>query len=198
MSYYYSYYVGYIKDGIHHFLGPYDSQGNIKPVICKSRSFASDLHEDFLIMKEEDAGDDVKKELMEESFMGDMRLNARYLKLADLPTGDFVKTGYYLIDAVKSYEESQDEEDLRYGYITPTVYNAMAANEVKFGKPAPKKDVEGEEYVPYTASDYMYYAATFYNSKEFEAFMLREVAEMLRGYDFPGEDATLTIIETEG
>ena len=38
MSYYYNYYIGYKKDNKIYPLGPYDCNGNLKPVISKSSS----------------------------------------------------------------------------------------------------------------------------------------------------------------
>ena len=44
----------------------------------------------------------------------------------------------------------------------------------------------------------MYYAYPDYESKEYEAFMIRNVAEMLRPWSNFPEDAVLVALETEG
>ena len=48
MSYYYNYYLGYVKDGRVFSLGPFDYSGKLKALLSRSRSFASDLHDRFL------------------------------------------------------------------------------------------------------------------------------------------------------
>ena len=73
----------------------------------------------------------------------------------------------------------------------------FVTKKVYFGKNKPKKDCAGIEYTEPNASDYMYYAYPDYHSKEYEAFILRELAEALRDYNMP-KDVKYVILETEG
>lgn len=56
MSYYYTYYLGRRETatGKVGLAGPYDKDGRAVSIMSKSRSFASDLHEDMLPLAEED------------------------------------------------------------------------------------------------------------------------------------------------
>ena len=75
----------------------------------------------------------------------------------------------------------------------------MLKNELMFGKPAPEKDCEGEEYQPKSASDYMYYAYMDHSSKAYETFILRAFAEALGDYDSDlPKGYKVVILETEG
>ena len=62
MSYYYTYYLGYEREGKIYPLGPYDCFGKLRDVVNRSRSFASDLHERFWPVKEEEISDELRKE----------------------------------------------------------------------------------------------------------------------------------------
>ena len=201
MSYYYNYYIGYKSQGKIYPLGPYNSIGRLKDVISRSSSFASDLHEDFSCIKETEISDELRKEFTTKDWNGNEVVAVKYLPISDLPTGSFVKKGYFLIEDVKRYEDNSDDNwDFEgfYDCVTPTVYAAMLEHELKFGKPKRQKDDFGEWYTPKAASDYMYYAYPDYESKEYEAFMIRNVAEMLRPWSNFPEDAVLVALETEG
>lgn len=199
MSYYYNYYIGYKLDNKIYPLGPYDSFGKLNSVLSKSRSFASDLYEDFSLVKEEEISDELRKEFEYEDWDGRKRIRIKYLPLSELPNSDFIKTGYFLIKDIEQYEKNEKhffDEDIFYKKLTPTMYSILLQKELLFGKNEPKKDIEGEEYTEYNASDYMYYAYPDYNSKEFEVTSIYEVATMLDN-NLP-KDAKIVVLETEG
>lgn len=198
MSYYYSYYLGYKHEGKIFPLGPYNAFGKLHSVVTRSRGFASDLHESFYDVGEDLVSDELRKEFEYTDWNGEKRVDLRYLPLKELPSGSFIKTGYFLIDDVKRYEEYHGTDGIFFEHLSPTVYAAMAQHEAQFGKPGPKKDDFDEEYQPYSASDYMFYAYPDYHSKEYEALLISEAAEELSGYQEMPEGAELVVIDSEG
>lgn len=199
MSYYYNYYIGYKHDGKLFPLGPYSATGKLKPAVCKSRSFASDLHDDLNYVQEDMISDELRKEFTYKNYNGeDVMEQIRYCMLQDLPASDGFTRGYFLIDDVKLFEEDRSA-DVFYDKLSPEVYAAMLKNELLLGKPASEKDCEGEEYQPKSASDYMYYAYMDYSSKDYEVFVLRQFADALGDYDSDlPKGYELVILETEG
>ena len=200
MSYYYTYYIGYMSENKIYPLGPYSATGELKSVISKSASFASDLHRDFLNVLEDRISDELKKEFSYENWNGETVMErVKYLPVKDLPKDSFVKSGYFLIEDVIAYENDSNSEELFYEHVSPTVYAALLQHEAQFGKPAPKKDEEGYEIPVYSASDYMYYTYPDYNCKEYEADLLRTVAYMLGEFDLKlPKGYELVVLETEG
>ena len=61
MSYYYSYYAGYKYDGKIYPLGPFNCFGKLRAIVEKSRSFASDLHNDFYDVPDDAASDELRE-----------------------------------------------------------------------------------------------------------------------------------------
>ena len=198
MSYYYDYYVGYKLDDKIYPLGPFDNKGKLKPVISDSSSFASPLHQRFYEIRESEVSDEFRANFEWEDWQGKKTLGTvKYLPVDELPTGNFVKSGYFLIDDVKAYEAKDVWFVGFYDTVSPVVYAAMAEKELKFGKNQPKKDEEGFEYTEPNASDYMFYVYPDYKCEEFDAFMLRRAASALEPYDV-SEGMELVIIESEG
>lgn len=197
MSYYYCYTIGIMdkEDKIKPF-GPYDANGNLKYVIEKSCSFASDLHEDFYKVKEEQVTDELRKQFSYKEWDGKEKLEVKYLLIENLTTKSYLKKGYFLIDDIQAWEQGGDDS-LFCSMITPEVYAEKMRNELTFGKNQPKKDEYGNKYTEPNASDYMYYAAIDYNSKEYEAEQIRNVAAILENYDMP-EGSKLVALEVEG
>ena len=198
MSYYYQYYIGYMENGKIYPYGPYTSERKLKPIVEKSRSFASDLHEYFVNVAEVQISEELRNEFGYKDWQGIESVSVKYLLYENLPNGDYIVKGYFPIDDVQAWEQG-DDDSLFYNVINPIVYAAMAKNEIIFGKNQPKKDAEGNEYTKPNASEYMYYAAPQYNSKEYEAFQIRAVINMLYDYDFFADDTKkIVILETEG
>lgn len=197
MSYYYCYTIGIMdkEDKIKPF-GPYDANGNLKYIIEKSCSFASDLHEDFYKVKEEQITDELRKQFSYKEWDGKEKLEVKYLPIENLTTKSYLKKGYFLIDDVQAWEQGGDDS-LFCNMITPEVYAEKMRNELTFGKNQPKKDEYGNKYTEPNASDYMYYVAIDYNSKEYEAEQLRNAAVILENYDIP-EGSKLVALEVEG
>lgn len=198
MGYYYSYYIGYEEpeSGLIKPFGPFTYEGKIKPVLERSRSFASDLYESFYSMSEDRISTELRELFEYEDWKGEKRIDVKYLPFDELPDDDFIKKGYFFIDDVQAWEQGGDDS-LFYNMISPTMYAAMVKNEIVFGKNQPVKDDEGNEYTKPNASEYMYYAAPQYDSKEYESFIIKQVVSMLCDYDFC-ENKRIVILETEG
>lgn len=200
MSYYYQYYIGYedLSSGIIYPYGPYNCKGELKPVVEKSRSFASDLHNDFVYVPDACISTELREKFEYENYLGVKQVDVKYLRFEDLPNEDYIKKGYFLIDDVQAWEQGGDDS-LFYSMITPQIYAEKMRNELTFGKNQPKKDENGEEYTEPNASDYMYYAAYDPTSKEYEVFLIKEAVSMLWDYDFFKDDnKRIVILETEG
>lgn len=205
MSYYYSYYIGYRdSSGKIYPYGPYDTFGKLYPVIERSRSYASDLHELFYIIPEDSISNELKNGLgYKDEGKDDYTFHGKYLPLTDLPNGDYIKSGYFLIEDVKRYNKDNfDSEDLFYNMITPDVYAEMLHNQLIFDNSIyEKEDIEGERYIIPRASDYIRFSAPDYYSKEYEAAIIRQTATILDNWKFfhnKDDFHEMVIIETEG
>ena len=198
MSYYYNYYIGYKKDGKIYPWGPYNANGKLEPMVSRSRSFASDLHKEFYPVSDEEVSEELRKEFEYEDWNEAKRLDVKYLSENDLPTGSYIRTGYFLIKDVEAYanDEHGNFEGF-YDVISPEVYAAKLQHEMMFGKNQPKKYDEGYEYTEPNASDYMYYAYPNYETKEYESFILRQLIEALCEYHAEG-NVEYVVLETEG
>ena len=187
MSWYYSYYIGKKVENKIEIIGIYDNKGKVHPVIERSRSFASSLKDRFDRYNGEDL-----EELKE-------KLSTDYISICpykDLPKGDFIKTGYFLIEDVTQYLKENDTWDLFYDKISPEVYAEKLKNEQMLGAPKPKKDIEGNEYEVHSCADYMYFAYPDYYCEEYEVFMIKDAVEMLEPYNYERDD--LVIVLSQG
>jgi len=190
MSYYYEYYIGYEdSDGLIYPLGPFDNRGNIHPVLLRSRSFASDLHDLFYLIPEEKRS----KELIETFHVDDdYPFDVKMLDFKDLPNDNFVKHGYFLIEDVEGYLEDGDCWDRFYERLDPLIYFQKAMAESTFGL---KKDYDPEtEDPPRSCADYMYFAYPNYISKEYETHLINQAKESLYSYKIK----KYVVLETEG
>lgn len=166
-------------------LGPFDNNGNLCSILVKSRSYASNLHEKFRKISDDEISDDIRKHFeYRDDYTGKNIVDLKVLEVDKLPSGEFVKSGYVLIDDVKAYENGED--DVFYGVLSPTVYAAKANNERIFGKNEERTDEYGDKYHEPNASEYMYYAWVDKNSEEFEACIIRGVYHMMVDYEEDG------------
>lgn len=193
MSWYYNYYLGYEKDDKVYPLGPYDVDGKIHPIFSVSRSFASDLHEDFYFVGKEKFSDKAIEALGYEGTLEELWM----LPINELGSDDFIKRGYFLTRDVQEYLKDGDSYDRFYESLSPEVFAAKVANESKMGPPQPKKDIEGNEIEVYSANEYMYFAYPDYNSREYEVFKIRNALDMFR-YAHATKDGKVVILMTQG
>lgn len=197
MSYYYNYYLGYVKDGRVFPLGPFDYSGKLKALLSRSRSFASDLHDRFFRIKEEMISDELRHEFEYEDYEGGIQMqNIHTLMLDELPKGSYIKSGYFLIEDVERYMHTGDSDSF-YDRKDPAVFAAILQSEAVLGAPPTKYDLEGNPYPIRSAADYMYFAYPDYQSEAYEAFLIRQFAEALERYPDIEFDSII-VLETEG
>lgn len=204
MSYYYNYYLGYQdKNGKIYPLGPFDCFGKIRAVVSNSRSFASDLHDDFNHMQEDSITDELKKVFGYTDFNGVERCEVKWLPIDELPSGSFIKEGYFLMDDIMTYKKEHYADDLFYDYIPAELYAAKLQAEIVLGPPKQPehKDDETDDYDElspvHSCRDYAFYAYPDYRSREYEAHVIREAASDFM-YMHELKDATIVVLETEG
>ena len=143
MSYYYNYYLGYVKDGRVFPLGPFDYSGKFKALLSRSRSFASDLHDRFFRIKDEMISDELRHEFEYKDYKGEIQMqNIHTLMLDELPQGSYIKSGYFLIEDVERYMHTGDPDSF-YDRKEPAVFAAILQNEAVLGAPPTKYDLEG-------------------------------------------------------
>ena len=187
MSWYRNYFIGLQDpDGKIYPLGPFDNKGNLKYVLEKSQSFETGICESFTKLTNEMWTDELEKLFLHPDCQDDLEEVTKFVHeytsfcyVKDLPTGDWIKRGYYLIDQIQSYEESDGEFDEFYDYMSPDVYARHMEQELKFGPPKPRKDEFGDEYTPHSCSEYSYFCYPDYNCIERDAFELRKMANIL-------------------
>ncbi len=202
MSWYYTYYVGFEREGKIYPLGPYNVEGKLCSVISRSRSFASDLHNRFYDISKEMVSKELKNEFLkyakedEEEELRELSLLS-YLPIDELPKGDYVKRGYFLTEEVERYEENPGDAYMT-PPISPTVYAKKMEKEFRFGLNKPKKDDFGEEYTEPNASDYTYYAYPDYECEEYEAERIRNTAYTLYDYNYEKSGVKLVVILEQG
>lgn len=199
MSWYYCYKLGYIdkEDGKIYPLGPFDSAGEWYDAFYRSSSYASDLHDEFLPIPDTMVSNELKNKCNYFNKDDYIRNLVSYLPLDELPTGDYIRKGYFLIDDIKQYEKDKYESEYFYDYMDPGEYARRLENELKFGKPEPQEDCEGNKYTVHSCADYSYYAYPKYCSKEYEAYLLREIADIYEYSDLV-KNNKIVVILTQG
>ena len=205
MSIYYDYYIGYWKNNKIYPYGPYNQAHDFKSIISTSGYRETGLHKEFWKV---DAAE-LSEELMDAlygSCKDDMNidcLSIYKLDMGDLPTGSYVKRGYFKISEVAEYEadiDAQNPSEIFTYPIDPITYNGMMASELQFGPPTPKKDSFGKEYTPLSAREYMYYSYIDYSCPEYAASVIRSVFHMLYSSyssddkELVGEDPEFVVI----
>ena len=186
MSRYYDYYLAYSKKGKLFPLGPFDRKQKLKAVLSKSESFASSLYQNFDDCPASKLGPKLKEFFTYNDWNGKPTVgNLKFIKLTDLPKGSILRRGYFLIEDIERYEKNESDyvDELFYEWLTPTAYAAKATNEARFGKPEQQFDCEGFPLPNYSAGDYAYYAYIDHQTEEYEAYQIRDIAELLTEYD---------------
>ena len=214
ISWYYDYYLIYKnkEDGKFYPFGPFDYEGDYKDVLSKSRSFASDLHEEFIdIRSAEDRKALVSEELLktihngldeeecQKFYEGDNDFYWSYLHIDELPKGDYIKKGYVLIEDIERCEDPDAYFEGFYDVLSPDMYARKLENELKFGRPRPQKDCEGEEYTPHSVADYSFYMWVDNTSKEYDAYIIRRALGYMREmYELDHGDEEIYVLLVQG
>lgn len=194
MSCYYTYYLGYRKDGKIYPFGPFDKDGRFQPVFYCSSSFASDLHNDFYFIIEDEFSDELREVFQYKDYDNNLKLReVKILDYKDLPSGSFIRSGYYLVRDVEKYQKDEDCWDIFYECMDPTIYAERLKNEIVLGPPKTEKDCEGNDVDTYTCGDYMYFCYPDYHCREYESWVIREMLDILKDYNI--EDYVVLLIE---
>ena len=209
MSWYYSYYIcrKEKENGKLYPFGPFDYKGDFFDALEKSRSFASKLYESFYDIRSAEDRHMISEELLravhgglsdddyKKFYEGGGYYCWSYLPYNELPKGDYIRKGYCLIEDIACYEDEDNYFDGFYDWLTPEIYAKKLDNELKFGAPKPEKDSFGEEYTPHSMREYSFYRWVDYESPEYEAHVIRETFEIMRG---DNKDEEIFIILVQG
>ena len=190
MSYYFSYYLGLMgDDGKIRPIGLFDENYEIYPIFSRSRSCASDLHDDFMKVRNDMFTEELKKKFAVQD-KGIHYTNLKYLMLDDLPSDSFIKSGYFLISDIEEYEKNGgDSYDLFYDSLTPVVYQKASENELKFG---------GVKIGDHSIKEYAYYAYPDYYSKDYESFMIQSAFNAYLDSHIEIDRHKCAVLEEEG
>ena len=199
MSYYYNYSIGIkTKDDKIYPLGPFNADGKVLDVITNSRSYEPEkLHEDFLPVS-----DNQKTPELIKAYKVYPDEDLLYLPVRELPKGDGLRSGYFLISDVMAYKaDPSNMENLFYDWMDAETYLNRAANEERFGPPLTEKDEEGYDITPKSCRDYMPFAYIDINSAEYMAEKIRFAASICNDWDLSskfGAGYTIVVLLTEG
>lgn len=206
MSYYYDYYIGTKdKDGKIKPLGPYDINNKLYSAICRSRSFASRLHERFYKLNNNQMTEELKVAFKDKFFDEVKASYFKYLPLSELPSGSYIKKGFYLIEDIEKYEKNDNSVfnlDIFYDWIPENTYYRMLEAQRISQISSIHEKVFGDEddYERHRdLSEYSYFSYPDYDCEEYEAYVIRTVANLFDKYEIGlPDDSEIVILETEG
>lgn len=185
MSWYYSYYIGYKKNGKFYPLAPYDCNHNFYPILEKSRSFSSDLHNFFYKVEKDEISEELK-EIFGNDCFSECLISFLPLKEARATCGPWIKTGYCLYDDVQDYlRDHFSIDDLKYNMLSPEQFAVKMQKELCSGQS------EDEEH---SYKDYIYFSFPDFECKEYEIFM---ILNQIDNIDFEDSD-NIVILLFEG
>ena len=183
MSWYYDYYLAEKnpETGLYEPLGPFDKDGKWLCAVSRSRSFASDMHERFDALHEEQCDENLLHHLRT-SWGGDIDWHyVTIAPLSELPKGDILKRVYVRVSDIEHIEH-----DGYFDYwpdeISVDEYVARKQAQLEFNC-EPLKDCEGNELTPIW--EYTYYPYISTEGEEYEAYLIRIAAGL---FDTWGRD----------
>ena len=212
MSYYYCYRLGYRKDGKLYPLYPFTSDGKWTDVISHSRTYDTRLHDNFYSVNIDMLSDEFKNKIIKNlsndnrdanEYINDTIPYLKWLPIDELPKGEFVKRGYFLISDVETYEKDIEEGgdgsglDIFYDNLNIVAYNARLKNAMMLGDDCIKD--ENGDIIQHSIKDYMYYAYPDYWCKEYYSFVLRRAASECEYLDIVYKNGgEIVVIDWEG
>lgn len=167
MSTYYYFYIGKKEDGVFKAFDLYNAKQKPLAILCRSRSFISDLPDEFYHEEDEKKiGENIKHIAKEYKLCSDNTpdtYDLRYLSLAELlkfTKDGGIRHGYVDAEIVNIYEVYGKKEgnvfsDYEFDIISPIVYANMDKEEQK---------------------KYVYYSWIDYDSREYIANLLADIA----------------------
>lgn len=205
MSYYYTYYLARRnrKDGIVEPCAPFDENGKMMSLLCRSRSFASDLWQSMDLLGEDKMSDALKKEFTYKDWNDDEAVEqVRVLPVDKLSAASPFKCAYVpvfdVVDGVDPVEVGFSDK------LSPEQFAAFAqayAADHKNTRKIERYDIESDSYkvVELTPGEYMYYRWVEDVSAEYESWLLMTMFENLGERFWRHDDEVeYVILETEG
>ena len=204
MSYYYNYYLGTYDtvNDTYDILGPFDKKGNLMCILWRSRSYASDLHDDMTPVPKGNMSEEMKKAFSYTDYAGkkDVR-DVKYIPVSSLSAESPYKGGYVLREDVMSYLAGQEEvefEEIAQVILSAEQFATLASNS-RYKYKAEKfiKETGELEPVEYTSDDFIYYRWISSNSRKSEEWQIKNIICIL--YDcFSEKGKEIVLLETEG
>ena len=211
MSYYYSYYIGAMNSETKkiRFLGPLIDPAKPRPcsVLCKSKSFASPLYEEFSPVNRDDLDDATKKLFSYTDADGDDTFETvKYLPFSELPNKGFLTTRYVRVKDLMAYLQNGsrmfEEDEFFCDSMSVESYAVFSQNYFITGKgnKITTYDYDKNEYVDeeVTPKDYMLYSYVNCNSIEYEATLISEAVSQGDYLLHLNKNEKIVILETEG
>lgn len=176
MSTYYSFYIGYkTKDSKYHAYGPFDKDHKLRPVLEKSRSFISNIYEDFIKLPIEEMDEFLKKHFTYNgrSLSSEERIESSlyYLPVSKLPGTNFVKRGYYTTEDIVDYLANGE----------PYFSEYYEENEYAIRLSVAFKNGDTEELD--RLKKFSYFCYPDYESKEYESFVFHHFLSFQGPFD---------------
>lgn len=182
MSTYYSFYLGYTtKDGKLHAYGPFDKFNNIRPMLEKSRSFISDLYQDFIKVPIDKMDDYLYQHF---TYKNPYKENERcaylyYLPADELPGTDYIKRGYFTAEDITDYLTTG--EPYFSDYYNETEYSLKLSTAVKNDD---KEEID-------RLKKYTYFSYPEYECKEYESYVMHQFMSYNGPFDRYHMESTL-------
>ncbi len=176
MSTYYSFYIGYkTKDGKFHAYGPFDKEQQLRPCLEKSRSFISNLYEDFIKLSINEMDDFLKEHFTYKGGFSSsdetLHSDLYYLPVSELPETNFIKRGYYTTEDIVDYLANGE----------PYFGEYYSENEYAIRISAAFKNGDTEELD--RLKKFSYFSYPDYESKEYESFILHHFMSFQGPFD---------------
>lgn len=212
MSYYFNYYLAKrpTAGGKVSLCGPYRADGKPCCVLSRSRSYASDLHEEFRRLPSENCEQPLLDAFSWESPVTGERTfeDLKWLPMSALGGAEPFRSGYVLVDELLRVDEdalADADWDPFAHVLAPSQYAAFCQSAYSpNGRPLriEYEDALAGELAHKDAwpSDYVRHSWVVRRSREYEAWLIRSFADELRDdlYAELGRDHELVVIETEG
>ncbi len=208
MSYYYTYYLGKRETatGRVSLAGPYDEKGHVVSLMSKSRSFASDLHEDMLPLAEEEMAEDVREQFTYEDWKGNKVLDTvKSMPFAALSGKTPFKCAYVPAFDVIDQNDTDDDDEIYYSdKLNDAQYATLCAASVR-GSAAGKRtieryDLEMGEYkgMELGPEDYVRHMWVDTTSREYEEWLLSTIVWSVGDLCWPPKGFENILLEVEG
>lgn len=168
------------------------------------------MNKKFSYIKLDAASEELKNEFEFEDW-NEKRCSLKILEADRMPSNDFIKKGYFLIEDVKKYENDpniilDEEENVFEDYLTPTVYANMLNNEILLGQSGgveflnlfdDEENDEEELEIKHSVGEYMFYIYPDYYCEEYESFVIKQAIKNFE-LQLESSDDKIVVLLIEG